>query len=163
MHSIIFPLVTFLLATAHIFISKKERTPSRIVEIYLIYIIAILIGINGIFAFMGHAFKADAVAHSIGWPAGSPFQFEIAIANLSYGILGILCIWLRANFWVATVLGHTAFSFGAAFGHIRDIIVNKNYAPNNAGPLLWIGDITIPLVTLILLFVYIRLKRKYRP
>ncbi len=44
------------------------------------------------------------VAASIGWPAGSPFQFEVGIANLSFGILGILCLKFMDNFWTATVI-----------------------------------------------------------
>ena len=46
-----------------------------------------LVGVPGIVGFSGHVFNADQVAESIGWPKGNPFQYEVGIANLSYGVL----------------------------------------------------------------------------
>ena len=40
-------------------------------------------------SFFGHLFFSDVVADSVGWPRGSPFQHEMAFANLAVGILGI--------------------------------------------------------------------------
>src|SRR6476659_8155319 len=34
--------------------------------------------------------KADDVARSIGWPPGSPFQWEVGVADLGWGVLGVL-------------------------------------------------------------------------
>ncbi|MHB9111813.1 MAG: DUF6790 family protein [Thermoleophilia bacterium] len=39
--------------------------------------------LGGVWSFMGHAFFAEETAGLIGWPAGNPFQFEIAVTNLS--------------------------------------------------------------------------------
>ena len=37
-------------------------------------------------------FLSAQVAANIGWAPGSPFQSEVAFANLSVGVLGVLCI-----------------------------------------------------------------------
>ena len=103
---------------------------------------------------MGHAFSSKKVGEYIGWPSGNPFQFEAAITNLSFGILGVLCIWFRDNFWIATVIGFSVFALGAAYVHIRDIIKNKNHSPGNAGPPLY-SDILKPIFLVGLLIAYL--------
>ena len=103
---------------------------------------------------MGHAFSSKKVGEYIGWPSGNPFQFEVAITNLSFGILGVLCIWFRDNFWIATVIGFSVFALGAAYVHIRDIIKNKNHSPGNAGPPLY-SDILKPTFLAGLLIAYL--------
>jgi hypothetical protein len=96
---------------------------------------------------------ADMVAKTIGWSAGNPFQFEVGIANLSYGILGVLCWKLKDNFWITTIIGISTFYLGAAYIHIVNIIQVGNMAPGNAGFALY-NDIALPIVLIILLMLY---------
>jgi hypothetical protein len=49
-----------------------------------------------------HAFLAAKVALSIGWAPGSPFQSEVALANLAFGLPGVLCIRFKDGFWLTT-------------------------------------------------------------
>jgi hypothetical protein len=102
---------------------------------------------------------ADEIARKIGWQPGSPFQFEVALADLSWGVCGVLCIWLRQGFWTATGIGSSIFLLGCAFGHVRDVIREGNMAIYNAGPVLWIGDLGIPIAILILLLIRSRHQR----
>lgn len=53
---------------------------SEILQIALTW----LVGVNGIVYGSGHLFMPDAVADSIGWGRGSPFQWEVGLAKLSY-------------------------------------------------------------------------------
>ncbi|HEY7063009.1 MAG TPA: DUF6790 family protein [Chloroflexota bacterium] len=151
----VFVALNVLGVVVHLALDKAARTPRRVVEVVLLWVLVVN-GLAALFAFFGHAFDADAVAASIGWPAGSPFQFEVAVANLAFGVLGVLCVWLRGRFWLATGLGSSIFLLGAAYGHIREIIVNHNDAPNNAGPILY-SDILYPVAMLVLLALYWRL------
>lgn len=153
MLSVVFLAATFIGFALHLSLSKQPRTKSRVVELLLLYLLAVNIGIGGILAWYGHTFMADEIAHKIGWQPGSPFQFEVALADLSWGVCGVLCIWLRQGFWTATGIGSSVFLLGCAFGHIRQIIQEGNMAIYNAGPVLWIGDLGIPLAILILLLV----------
>ncbi|MHB9098481.1 MAG: DUF6790 family protein [Syntrophales bacterium] len=157
------PLISFLALTVlcsaiSLIKNRKELSPLKAVEIILFYIFFINVGLSGLLAFYGHAFLADKVATSIGWTAGSPFQFEVAVANLAFGVLGVLCIRFRDGFWLATGIGYATFLFGAAYGHIREMTTAGNYAVNNAGPILYIGDIAMPAMILILLLVRWKLK-----
>ena len=153
-----FLALTVLCIAISLIKNRKELSRLKVVETILFYILFINVGLSGLLAFYGHAFMADKVAASIGWAPGSPFQFEVAVANLAFGVLGVLCIRFRDGFWLATGIGYATFLFGAAYGHIREIITAGNYAVNNAGPILYIGDIGMPLLILILLGFRWRLK-----
>ena len=145
---IIFIILTVAGAILHILIAK---TP--VIYTFLLYTFVINVGVNGIISFIGHAFRSDEIAQYIGWPKGSPFQYEVACANLSYGIMGILCIWLRGNFWIATAVAYSVFLIGAGIGHISQMVRAKNFAPGNAGIPLYM-DFLKPVVIWVLLIIY---------
>jgi len=108
----------------------------------------------GFWAFMGHYFMPDKIAEFIGWPAGNPFQKEVAFANLTFGIMGILAFFFRGNYLIAAVLSPSIFLLGAASVHIKEISKNKNMSPGNAGPILYVSGILVPAILLILLLFY---------
>ena len=149
----IFLIVTVIGAILHLFLSKAEKTKNRIFEVFLLWFLVIMVGIGSIWAFMGHVFLSDTIAALIGWPAGNPFQLEVGIANLSYGILGILCWKFRDNFWTATVIALSTFYLGDAYVHIINIMQTGNMAPGNAGFALYM-DIIIPIIIIVLLIAY---------
>jgi Family of unknown function (DUF6790) len=153
---------TIFVAILVIIISKSKNMPlnkKRVVEIFLLSFLVISVGIGSLWAFIGHAFLSAQIAASIGWPPGSPFQLEVAFANLSIGILGILCYWIRDNFWTATVISSSIFLLGAAYIHIINILQFANYAPGNAGSVL-ILDILGPIILIVLLITYKLLERR---
>lgn len=66
---------------------------------------------------------------TIQWEPGSPFQVE---------------------------LRRSVFLLGAAYVHIMDIVEHENFAPGNAGAILFY-DIAIPLLAIGLLVAHVRL------
>lgn len=138
-----------------VFRDRQPRTVRRVAEIFLVWFFVLGVGLAGLWAFIGHAFFADQVAKSIGWPAGNPFQTEVAVANLAVAVLGIMCYWIRDNFWTATVVATSVWLLGAAVVHVIQIITEGNYSPNNAGLALYL-DIFTPLVLVGLLIAYRR-------
>ena len=79
-----------IIVSSWVIISRlKERTRGKVFEV----IAMVTFGIGGfasITSFIAHFFFSDMVASSIGWPLGSPFQKEVAGANLAVGLLGFL-------------------------------------------------------------------------
>lgn len=124
------------------------------VVIALKYLLFCNVGLMGLLGFYGHTFIADEIARKIGWPIGNPFQFEVAVANLSYGVLGVMCLRFRGLFWMATAIGNAIFLYGAAYGHIVQS-TQGDFEPYNVGAVLWIGDILIPSIYICLLFLYL--------
>jgi hypothetical protein len=156
-------LLCFVLALAisavHVYRDKQPRSKGRVVEIVLLWLLVICVGIASVLTFVADAFFADRMAVSLGWPAGNPFQSLVAVANLSIGVLGILCYWRRGDFWVATVIAFSVWWLGAGVVHIKDIVVSANYAPNNAGATPYM-NILVPIVLIASLIYYNRVRTR---
>jgi hypothetical protein len=118
-----------------------------------LWVLTVCVGAYGLFAFYGHAFRADETATLVGWPTGNPFQLEAAAGYLAFGILGLLCIWIRGTFWYAVGLGQAIFSLSIAYVHIVQLVVNGDNAPNNSGLFLY-SEFGLSLVLLGLLLAY---------
>jgi hypothetical protein len=112
-------------------------------------------GVVGVYVFFTHAFMPSVSAGQIGWQT-SPFQHEVAVANLGFGILCILAFSASYGFRLASVIGISIWLWGDAIVHIRQMIVAKNFSPGNAGPWFW-SDVLVPLL---LVWLIIRLKNQ---
>jgi hypothetical protein len=159
--SLVFLVLGLVVGAVHVYLDKHPRTKGRVAQIFLLWFLVITVGVLSVFFFISHTVFADTTAASIGWPAGNPFQSEVAVANLTIGTLGILCYWIRGNFWVATVIAFSVQWLGAAVVHIRDIVVAANYAPNNAGMTLYL-DILMPMILIALLVYYLHANKEER-
>jgi Family of unknown function (DUF6790) len=149
---VVLAAIGFVLALLHLAMQKQLRTRQRIADLLLLYAFALPIGLGGLVGFIGHTLRAAAVAASIGWPAGNPFQYEVAVANLAFGVLGVLCLRFRGGFWIATAIGWSVFMLGAAGVHLRQIHMGQPYAPDNAGATLYF-NIIAPVCVLALLAI----------
>ena len=81
------PFVMFAVAEI---VQVVQARSHRVLSRHLLNGLVYLIGVAGIIGATGHLFKADDVARSIGWPTGSPFQWEVGVADLGWGVLGVL-------------------------------------------------------------------------
>ena len=66
MLSLIFLVVGLVVGAVHVYLDKQPRTKGRVAQIFLLWLLVITVGIQGIFAFIGHTVYADATAASIG-------------------------------------------------------------------------------------------------
>jgi Family of unknown function (DUF6790) len=155
MIAVLYLIVASSGAAVHLAHSWQPRTSHRAVEIMLAWALVVLVGVSGVVAAGFHVFQPDQTARMIGWAPGSPFQFENAMGDLAFGALGILCIWLRGGFWIATAIGSSIQLLGDAYGHLYQLIVHGNHAPDNAGVILY-ADILFPVIVLTLLILWLR-------
>jgi len=148
--------LSVVLPSLHLYFSKHPVTKERAVCLLLLYALVLDVGVIGfVFGFIPHVFFADAAAKSIGWPTGSPFQFEVGIHDGAWGVLGFLSIWIGGLFWLATGLGWSLFMLGACYGHIAQTVHEGNYAPYNFLTIFSDGFVGVWL--LVLLYLYWRL------
>jgi hypothetical protein len=115
------------------------------------YVFLFPLGLQGLWAFIGHVFFPQQSAAAIGW-APSPFQYEVGVANLGLGLTCIYAAFKGFEARVAAGLLAFCFLFGAGIGHIRDIIATGNLAAGNAGPIM-ITDFLTPIAIGVLLFL----------
>lgn len=114
-------------------------------EILLAYISFWSIGVCSLLAFIFQVFLAAFTAQQIGWTP-SPFEYEIGMANLSYGVLGVLAYWFRGRFWDAVFLGWGILLLGAFVGHIIRYFSMNDTSPYNIGIFVWFYDLFLPLL-----------------
>jgi hypothetical protein len=89
-------------------------------------------------------------ASYIGW-ADSPFQAEVGYASLGFAAVGLLAFKGGCCVRLAAILGPAMFQWGAAVGHINQIMTTGNMAPGNAGIMLY-SDILLPVIGFALLW-----------
>jgi len=142
----------------HLFLSKKDRNKKELFELLILYQIVVNIGILSLVSAMALLFMPKMVADTLGWPT-CPFQHELGNVNLAFGALGILCIWLRGNFWLATIIGASIWLIGDGIGHLSMFYSNQTASStlqiNNS--IMMITDFLIPITLLLLLFAYKKL------
>ncbi|MFN2528357.1 MAG: DUF6790 family protein [Candidatus Baltobacteraceae bacterium] len=113
------------------------------------------VGIGFFYTGIFHAFFPAMAAPAIGW-APSPFEWELACAEFGVGTMGIWSLWRSNEFRLPVTLIFAIFSLGAAVQHIHQILCCANYAPGNAGAILWVLDIALPLFLLVVASLSVR-------
>jgi hypothetical protein len=111
------------------------------------WLLLVAIGLPGIYTFVMHVFFPAVSAANIGW-AMSPFQYEVGIADLTVGVLGVAAFWGNFSFRLAAVVAATLWLGGDAVGHVHQMIAAHNFAPGNAGSWFW-TDVLVPLLLVV--------------
>jgi len=147
--------LTFLvlgLIAALIAVARKPDgfTRANIAEELLAYFILFSIGFSFFYNFVFHVFFGELAASYIGW-ADSPFQAEVGYASLGFAAVGLLAFKGGCCVRLAAILGPAMFQWGAAVGHINQIMTTGNMAPGNAGIMLY-SDILLPVIGFALLW-----------
>jgi hypothetical protein len=70
-------------------------------------------------------------ARFIGWQV-SPFQFEMGVTDIAFGVTAIIAFWRSLTFKAATVTFISLLYAGLAIGHLRQIVETANLAPGTA-------------------------------
>jgi Family of unknown function (DUF6790) len=137
-------LVTAVVVAALVSWAKGRQSPHTLVDELFRWTLLLATGLTGIYTFVMHVFFPATSAANIGW-AESPFQYEVGIADLAIGVLGVLAFWGNFSFRLAAAIAAIVWYGGDAVGHVRQMIVAHNYAPGNAGPWFW-TDVLVPLM-----------------
>ena len=92
------------------------------------------------------------MAEQIGWP-NSPFQNEVAYANLAIGILGLTSFWYRKrDYLMAAMVAYMGWFFADGIGHIVSLVRDSNMVLSNSGSTLY-TDLLTPMLVFIHLVI----------
>jgi len=160
------PTVTLLVAgflAAGVALARKSDgfTYPNVAEALLAYFVLFSIGIGYLYNFVVHAFFGEMIARFIGW-ADSPFQLEVAYASLGFAAVGFFAFKNTLGVRFAAILGPSLFLWGAAGGHIYQMITADNFAPGNAGSVLY-TDILLPVIGFALVWLKWKATRQSVP
>jgi hypothetical protein len=131
--------------------ARPPRTSAVIVEALFSYFLLFSIAIANFYNFLLHVFFGKTAAAFIGWQ-DSPFQAEVGFASLGFAVLGLLAFKGSFDLRLAAIVGPACFLWGAAGGHIYQMITAHNFAPGNAGVIFY-SDILGPVVGFIFLWL----------
>jgi hypothetical protein len=140
------PAISFVLAVA---ISLARRDGQTLASRLLDWMLLLPVGVSFLWAGLFHVFAPKVAAASIGWEV-SPFQFEIGVADIAIGLVGIAAFWRSLGFKSAVVAYIVLFDIGVAIGHVRQAVVHGDYAVNNFGLLLGLTIIQAVLLPVLL-------------
>jgi hypothetical protein len=147
-----FPALCYCVALVLGFLEIGQPFGSPELTPLLQWMLSLGLGLPSLWAALSHAAFSERVAASIGW-APSPFQKEIAGANLGIGLGAVAATVLGPEAaWAMTIMA-AGFLWSAASVHIADMVRRQNFAINNAGPIFW-WDIITPLTLFIALLVH---------
>jgi uncharacterized protein DUF6790 len=137
--------------------TRRPRTTAVIVEALFSYFLLFSIAIANFYNFVLHVFFGKTAAAFIGWQ-DSPFQAEVGFASLGFAVLGLLAFKGSFDLRLAAIVGPAFFLWGAAAGHVYQMITAHNFAPGNAGVIFY-SDILVPIVG----FIFLWLQRRTAP
>jgi hypothetical protein len=139
------------LFVAGLALAVASRSGAPIADRLLAWILLLPIGVTGLWAAAFHLFFPEIAAADIGWDP-SPFQFEVGMADLAIGATACVSFWRSLDFKAAVVIINAIFLLGDAIGHVGQMIAAGNFASGNAG-VPFLGDLILPVLTLILLII----------
>lgn len=138
-------LVLGLIASAASLLRMPRPWTSRVlVEALFSYFILFSIAFGYLYNFMVHVFLGEMTAQFIGW-ADSPFQAEVGFASLGFAAVGFLAFRGSFDMRTAAVVGPALFLLGAAGNHVSEMVIAHNFAPGNAGIILY-SDLLLPFI-----------------
>jgi len=139
-------IVTTLVKTRRL---RLERRPYNGAYIFWGELLFYSVGIGFLWSGIFHAYFQSIAAPSIGW-SPSPFEFELGWAEIGVAIVALMALWRGFEFRLATTIIAAIFGLAAAAQHLQQIACCQNYAPGNAGLILWFGDLFLPLLFVLL-------------
>lgn len=143
-----FPLL-FMLVPALGALLTCRRGPGRpAAEVWQRWWSVGALGIGSLWITLSFLAFPDGMADAIGF-ARSPFQFEIAFANLGLAVLGFRGASASPRERLTSGLVAAAFLWGAAIGHVFQWFANGDHAAGNTGGIL-ANDILVPAVMIAL-------------
>lgn len=102
-----------------------------------------------LFSSIMHSVFAKKIAASIGWKTNG-FQYELAAFSLGAGVACMYAVYHSVEALITAAIPVGIFLLLAGLNHVREIIRDKNYAPNNTLILVWDFGISLSLGVLLL-------------
>jgi hypothetical protein len=140
--------------------TRQPRTPAVVLEALFSFFLLFSIAFANLYNFVLHVFFGKVAAAFIGWE-DSPFQLEVGFASFGFAALGLLAFKGSFDLRLAAIVGPACFLWGAAGGHVYQMITTHNFAPGNAGVIFY-SDVLVPIFGFIFLWLQRSATRTHR-
>lgn len=112
-------LAALLVAAAIHIIRLDGRTPARIGELGLVYLLAGYCGVPMLAVSVATLAAPDQVAGHLGLEPGHPFQHFLGFAYLGMSVVATLALRYRGAFLIGPAVIWTVFFAGATYVHLK--------------------------------------------
>lgn len=140
------PLVMAVLTI--VFALLRKPAASR-AEHWLGWVLFFAVGADALWAGFFHVVFPQTAARFIGWQV-SPFQFEIGVSDIAFGVVAMAALWRPLAFRQAVALYAILFYAGVAYGHVHEMLATGNVAPGNFGMLFALTIVRIVVLAALL-------------
>lgn len=144
-----FGIVMFDIAVIAIIMHRVRNKNLSDSEITFRWLSGVALGLTSLYATLMYAWFPAYSAMQIGWTA-SPFQLELAMANLAIALLGISAVKASFGYRLATVVGSTCWLWGSALAHCFLLHKTQGYTLLDMGSWFWM-DMALPILLLLTL------------
>lgn len=144
----VFPILLYVAAWVIALITSIngiDALPNELIK----YLLFLSVGLQGLWAFIGHCFYANEAAKKLGWKE-SPFQQKVGYASLGLAISGLLCLGYN-DLWLATSIIASVYYLGSAYTSYREMLKKKVFKTGHAGPIFY-AHIAVPLTLWVALY-----------
>jgi hypothetical protein len=128
---------------------KRDRRPFNVAYVLWGELLFYTIGLWFVFAGLLHAYFQGVAAPQIGWQP-SPFEYELGWIEIPLGVVAMMSLWRGFEFRLASTIVVATFALAAAAQHVQQMMCCANYAPSNAGLVLWFADVFLPMLLVVL-------------
>jgi hypothetical protein len=145
------PMIWLLIAVVGATIrSRHSQSPQARLETWQRWWAGAALGGGSVWMVISFLTIPDVMSTAIGF-GQTPFEFEIAFANLCLAVMAFRAMSPHASARerITIGLGAGMFLWGADFGHVWQWFAHGDHAPGNTGGVL-IYDLLIPAVMIIL-------------
>ncbi len=125
------------------------KAGSRLKENLLFYYVLIGVVVQGLVTAGLQILDPNLVISYVQWPY-SPFLYELGMANLSFGILGLLSLWKNTDWKKSAAFGYGLFLLITGIGHIVQITL-QGITPGDFGGFLF-SDLLVGIILVALSF-----------
>lgn len=92
-------------------------TFSEVCNVLLLHQFVITFGLVGVIGLVVNIIRAEQTAKKLGWPGGL-FQIKYGFSQIGLGIMGILAIWFKGNFWAGTLITMYIYGISGFWSHL---------------------------------------------
>ena len=107
-------------AFVHLMITGFDGGAGVICSVFLMHQFVVTFGLLGIIGFYVNVIKAGETAKKLGWPGG-PFQWKYGFSQLGLGVMGVMSIWFRGQFWLGTLVSLYVYGVSGLWSHAAEL------------------------------------------
>lgn len=110
-----------LTAVAQLGLQGFSADTTEVLSTLLLHQFVVSHGIIAVGGFVINVLRPEETAANLGWPSG-PFQIKYGFAQVGLGVMGVLSIWLRGNFWAGTLVTLYVYGLSGLWTHTQEVL-----------------------------------------